>query len=111
MKKIILFAFLTIFSVCAFAITPDSNSKSENPSVSDKKEIKMSEEETNSLTKRSEEMRTVDKMDQTIVVQEGHRSRRGYHGDMNRHNRGNGSVVFIGGGAVVVIIILVLILI
>jgi hypothetical protein len=111
MKKIILFAFLTVFSVCAFAITPDSNSKSESPSVSDKKEIKMSEEETNNLTKRSEEMRNIDKMDQSIVVREGHRPRRGYHGDMNRDYRGSSSVVFVGGGAAVVIIILILILI
>jgi hypothetical protein len=55
MKKVILFAFLAIFSLCAFAITPDSKSKSENAGTPDKKENKMSEEEVNSITKRVEE--------------------------------------------------------
>jgi hypothetical protein len=111
MKKIILFAFLTIFSQGAFALTTDSESKSENSSAFNKKENKMSEEEINSLTKRSEQMSNLDTMDQTVVVQEGHRRRRGYHGDMNRNNRGHGSVVFVGGGAAVIVIILIIILI
>jgi hypothetical protein len=108
MKKIILFAFLVIFSLCAFAITPDSKSKSENPAVPDKKENKMSEEEINSLTKRVEEIRDMDKTKQTVIVHEGH-GRRGHDG-MNRDHRRNGSVVYLGGGGVLLLIILIIIL-
>lgn len=111
MKKIILFALLTIFSLGAFAITPDSGYKSENLTTYDKKENKMSEEEINRLTKRSEEMGNIDKIDQTIVVQEGHRRGRGHRGDMDRGNHGRGGVVFVGGGAVILLIILIIILI
>jgi hypothetical protein len=110
MKKFILFTFLAIFSLCAFAITPDSKSKSENPAVPDKKENKMSENEINSLTKRVEEIRDMDKMKQTVVVTEGHRSRGGHNG-MHRDNRRNGSVVFIGGGGLLLLIILLIILV
>jgi hypothetical protein len=110
MKKFILFAFLVIFSLCAFAITPDSKSKSENPAVPDKKENKLSDEEINGLTKRGIEMRDMDKTKQTVVVQEGRRTRRGHDG-MHRDNRRNGSVVFVGGGAVILLIILLIILV
>jgi hypothetical protein len=109
MKKIILFAFLVIFSLGALAITPDLKSKSENPAVPDKKENKMSAEEINSLTKRVEEIRAVDKSKQTVIVQDGHRTRRGHDG-MNRDNRRHGGVVFIGGGSVLLLIILLIIL-
>lgn len=110
MKKIILFAFLVIFSLGAFAITPDLKSKSENSAVPDKKENKMSEEEINSLTKRAEGVRVMDKSKQTVVVQEGRRSRRGHDG-MNRDNRRHGGIVFVGGGAVLLLIILIIILV
>jgi hypothetical protein len=110
MKKIILFAFLVFFSLCAFAITPDSKSKSGNPAVPDKTENKISEKEINSLTNRVEEIGNKDKTKQTIVVQEDHRSRRG-HNRMNGDHRRNGGVVFVGGGAVLLIILLVIILV
>lgn len=110
MKKNILFVFLVIFSLSAFAITPDSKTKSENTPFSNKKEYKMSQEEMNSLTKLNEEM-SMDKMKQTIVVREGRGNRRGHRGPMNRDNRRNGGVVFVGGGAAILLIILILILI
>jgi hypothetical protein len=110
MKKIILFAFLVIFSLGAFAITPDSKSKSENPAVPDKKENKLSEEEISSLTKRAALMRDMSKSGQTVIVHE-QRSGRRYHDGMNRDYHRHGGVYFIGGGSVVLIVILVIILI
>lgn len=110
MKKFILFAFLVIFSLCAVAITPDSKSKSENPAIPDKRENKMSEEETNSLTKRVEEITNMDNSKQTVVVQEGRRPRRG-HGGMDRGNHRHSSVIFVGGGAVILLVILIILLV
>jgi hypothetical protein len=107
MKKIIFFAFLVLFSLSAFAITPDSKSKSANPAVPDKKENKMSEEDINSLTKRIDETRNIDKTNQTLVVQEGHGSKRDHEG-MNRDNRRNGGVVFVSGGAILLIILIII---
>ena len=109
MKKIILIASLVIFSLGAFAITPDSKSNSENPAAPDKKETKLSEEAINNLTKRVEETLDMSKTKQTLVVQEGHRSGRG-HGE-NRGNHRNGGVIYIGGGALLLIIILIIILV
>jgi len=105
MKKVILFAFLAIFSLCAFAITPDSKSKSENAVSPDKKENKMSEEEVNSLTKRVEATGNLNNK-QTVVVQEDHRNGRGHH----RENRRNGGVIFLGGGGVLLLVILIILL-
>jgi hypothetical protein len=110
MKKIILIASLVIFSLGAFAITPDSKSKSENPAVPDKKENKLSNEEVNRLTRRAEELRDKDNTKQTVVVQEGRRSRRGNDGE-NRGNHRNGGVFFIGGGGLLLLIILIIILV
>ena len=109
MKKIILFAFLVVFSLGAYAITPDSKSKSENPGVPDKRENKMSEEEISSLTKRAPLMRDVSKSGQTVIVQE--RRGRGYHNGMNGNNHRHGGVIFIGGGSVVLLVILLIILV
>ncbi len=57
MKKFILFTFAVIFSLGAFAITPESKSSSENPGLPDKKENKMSAEEADRLTKKAEELK------------------------------------------------------
>ena len=113
MKKIMLFALFVVFSLCAFSITPDSKSKSENPAVPVKQEYKMSDEEINNLTKRGEEFRGLDKSQQTVVVQEDHgrRNRRGHDGMYRDNPRHNSSVVFVGGGAVLVLIILLIILV
>jgi|WetSurMetagenome_2_1015567.scaffolds.fasta_scaffold04522_1 hypothetical protein len=113
MKKIILFAFLVIFSLSAFAIAPDLKSKSENPAIPDKKENNMSEEEMIGHTKRTEEIRDADKSQQAVIVQEGHRSRRGHrgHDGMNENPRRNGTVLFVSGGSVLLLVILLIILI
>jgi hypothetical protein len=113
MKKIMLFALFVIFSLGAFSVTPDSKSKSENSAVPVKKEYKMSDEETNRLTKRNEVLPGLDKSQQTVIVQEGqgHRNR-GRHNGMYRDNPRHGSsVVFVGGGAVLVLVILLIVLV
>jgi len=79
MKKTILFAFLVIFSLSAFAGRPDSESKSKS-SVPDKLEFKLSEEEMSRLNGRGDEVRTLDNSKQTVIVQEGRRGRRGNEG-------------------------------
>jgi hypothetical protein len=112
MKKIMLLAIFVIFSLCAYSITPGSKSKSEDPAVPVKKEYKMSDEEVNNLTKRAEGFSSLDKSQQTVIIQEGqgHRNRRGHEG-MNRDNRRHSSVVFVGGGAAILIIILIILLV
>jgi hypothetical protein len=106
MKKTILFAFLVIFSLSAFAVRPDSESKSKS-SVTDKKENKLSEEEISRLNGRGEEVRTLDNSKPTVIVQEGRRGRRGHEG-MNRGNRRNNGVVFVGSGAALILIIILI---
>lgn len=108
MKKIILIAFLIVFSLNAFAVNPDSNPKSENPGVPDKKENKMSDEELKSLTKPVDEIRDTENEKQTIVVE---KRRSGRNHGLNRENRRNGGVVFIGGGTLLLIILLVILLV
>jgi len=107
-----LFAIFVIFSLCAYSITPDSKSKSENTAVPVKKEYKMSDEEINNLTKRSEEFLGPDKSQQTVVIQEEHgrRNRRGHDG-MYRDNPRHGTVVFVGGGAALLLILLIILLV
>jgi hypothetical protein len=109
MKKIILCAFLVFFSLGAFATAQDLKSKSENPAVPANKENRMSEEETNNLSKRVEEIRSTDNSKQVVVVQEGRRSRRGH--DMEGNRRVHGGVIFIGGGSLLLLIILIIILV
>jgi hypothetical protein len=46
---------------------------------------------------------------QTVIVQEGHRNRRGHDG-MNGDYRRHSSVVFVGGGAALLIILLIILL-
>ena len=106
-----LFAFFVIFSLGAFSVTPDSKSKSEDPAVPVKKEYKMSDEEINNLTRRSEGLRGLDKSQQTVIVQEEHgrRNRRGHDG-VYRGNPRHGSVVFVGGGAALLLILLIILL-
>lgn len=108
MKKIILFAcimFLSLSAGSVFANTPDSKNSSDNTAVPDKKEVKLSGEELNRLTKRDGELRTMDT--RLSATQEGHRMRRDRDGIRGDHRRGGG-VVYIGGGAVLIIILIIL---
>jgi|ERR1035437_264950 hypothetical protein len=108
MKKIILFVFLTIFSVCAFAITPDSKSISEKNAIPANQENKMSDQEINNLTKHASEIGDMNKSSQTIIVQDEHR--RGHDGQ-GRENHRRGGVVYIGGAGLILLIILIIVLV
>jgi hypothetical protein len=108
MKKIILFACIMILSLSAgtvFANTPDSKTSSDNNAVPDKKEVRLSGEELNRLTKRDGEIRTMDT--KITTAQEGHRGRREHMVIEGGHRR-SGGVVFIGGGTVLLIILIIL---
>jgi hypothetical protein len=107
MKKIILFACIMILSLSAgtvFASTPDSKAISDNSALPAKKEVKLSGEELNRLTKRDGEVRNMET--NVSASQEGHRRRdrvivEGGH-------RRSGGVVYIGGGTVLLIILIIL---
>lgn len=97
-----------ILSLCAgsvFANTPDSKTGSDNNAVPNKKEIKLSGEELNRLTKRDGEIRSMDT--KLSATQEGHRMRRDRDGIRGDHRRGGG-VVYIGGGTILIIILIIL---
>jgi hypothetical protein len=108
MKKIILIACLMILSLSAgtvFASAPDSKTVSDKGTVPDRKEVKLSGEELNRLTKRDGEIRTMDT--NVSASQEGHRMRRDRDGIGGDHRRGGG-VIYIGGGTVLLIILIIL---
>jgi hypothetical protein len=111
MKKIILFAFLFIFSLGAstvFAANNNPNSGKDNLAAPDKKENKLSEEEMSRLTKRVEEIRDMDKTNMT--VKEKRESKKELKGIKDNVRR-NGGVVYIGAGTLILIIILVILLV
>jgi hypothetical protein len=107
MKKTIFFTFLVIFSLSAFALKPDSKSKSENPAIPDKTENKMSEEEMARLTKRVEEIRDMDKKDLTLKEK---RALKNELKEIKENVKSNGGYVYIGAGALIIIVILLIIL-
>jgi hypothetical protein len=114
MKKIMLFALMVIFPLCAFSITPDSNPKSENPAVPVKREYKMSDEEINNLAKRAEVIPGLDKSQQTYIVREkkqkGHGNKRDREAP-NRDNQRHRRAVFIGGGAALLLFFMIIIIV
>lgn len=108
MKKIILFVSIMILSLSAgtvFANTHDSKTGSDNGAFPNKKEVKLSGEELNRLTKRDGEIRSMDT--KLSATQEGHRMRRDRDGIRGDHRRGGG-IVYIGGGTVLIIILIIL---
>jgi hypothetical protein len=113
MKKTIIIVFLMIFSLSAstaFAIKHDPKSESDKPAVPNNTENKLSEEELSRLTKRSEEIRDMEKSKQTVEIgQPRHRTRRD-HNAINRDNRRHGGYIYAGAGTLLLIIILVILL-
>jgi hypothetical protein len=107
MKKILLFTFLIIFSLSAstaFAINPDSKSKSDKPAIPDKKENKLSDEEISRLTKRAEEIRNMDKTN--LTSKEKHTLRKEAKGI--RENVRKDDVYVLTGGTLLLLILLLL---
>jgi hypothetical protein len=113
MKKIMLFALLGIFSLCAFSVTPDSKPKSDNPVVPVKEEYKMSDEEINKLTKRSEVIPGLESSQQTIIIQDGQgkgRKNKREQVAINRDNQRHRRAVIIGGSAALLLLFLIIII-
>jgi len=108
MKKIVLFAFLVIFSLSAFATIPDTKSKSENAAIPDSTENKMSDEEISRLNRRVEEIRDMDKTN--LTVKEKRELKKELKGIKENVRRGGGTIV-IGTGTLILIILLVILLV
>ena len=110
MKKIILFAFMMIFTLGAstvFANKPDSKTASDNLTVPAKTENKLSDEEMSRLTKRVEEIRDMDKTNMTRTEK---REMKKELKSIKENVKRNGGYIYIGGSTLL-IIILILILI
>lgn len=108
MKKIILFVFLTIFSLNAFTVfAVNSDTKSQNPAVPDKKENKLSEEEISRLTKRVEEIRDMDKS--KLTASEKRDLRKELKGIKEKARNIHGGI-YIGAGTLIIIILLIILL-
>ena len=110
MKKIIYFGILMIFmmsSPIAFAGKTDLKSGSDNSAVKAKTENKLSDEEIRNMTKRVEEIRSMDKSKLTTV--EKRELRKELKGIKEKARRDT-AVLYIGGSTLLVIIILILIL-
>jgi len=111
MKKIISFVIVAIFSLgamTAFASSSDKNSETEKLAVPVKTEIKLSDEEIDRITKRVEEIRTMDKSDLTSAEKSELKSELKA---MKENVKKAGGTIYIGGATLLLIIILVLLLV
>ena len=109
MKRTIFFGILMIImmsSPIAFAGKTDLKSASDNSAVKAKTENKLSDEEIRNLTKRVEEIRSMDKSKLTAV--EKRELRKELKGI--KENARRDGVIVIGGSTLLIIIILILIL-
>jgi hypothetical protein len=110
MKKIILFAFLIIFSLSAsnaYAEKSDAKSAKEKVAIPAKTENKMSEEELSRLTKRVEEIRDMDKKNMTIKEK---RELKKEVKSIRENVKRDGGYIYIGGSTLLIIILLIIIL-
>jgi peptidoglycan hydrolase CwlO-like protein len=108
MKKTIFFGILMIFMMSAsmaFAGKADRKSASDNSAATVKTENKLSEEEISRLTKRVEEIRSMDKSKMTST--EKRELRKELKGIKENVQKRDG-VIYIGGGALLVIIIILI---
>jgi len=111
MKKTIYFLILTIFtlsSTMAFASASDSNSEAAKSAVPVKTENKLSDEEIDTMTKRIEEIRKMDKSELTGAEKSALKSELK---EMKENVKKAGGTIYIGGATLVLIIILVLLLV
>jgi hypothetical protein len=108
MKKLLLFVFVTIFSLSTlttFAGNTDSNAK--NLAVPDKTENKLSAEEISKLTNRVEEIRDMDKTDMTAKEK---RDLKKELTTIKKNVKRSGGYVYIGGSTLLLIILLIILL-
>jgi hypothetical protein len=110
MKKIILFSFLVIFSLSAstsFASKADPKSAPDNPSIPNKTENRLSEEELSRLNKRVEEIRDIDKTN--LTVKEKRELKKEAKG-IKENVKKDGGYIYIGGGTILLIILILLLI-
>jgi hypothetical protein len=110
MRKTIFIGILMMFTLSsAIAMTGTSGLKSatENPAVLAKTENKLSAEELALLTKRVEEIRSMDKSQMTAT--EKRELRKELKG-IKENVRKDGTVIYISGGTLLLIIVLIILL-
>jgi maltose-binding protein MalE len=106
MKKTILFALLTIFSLSAVP-TFAAKSSTNTTTVPTATENKLTEEEISAYRARVEEIRGMDKSELTVSEKKELKSELK---DIKETMRRDGTYFYIGGGTLVLIIILLIIL-
>jgi peptidoglycan hydrolase CwlO-like protein len=108
MKRTIFFGILMIFMMSAsmaFAGKADRKSASDNSAATVKTENKLSEEEISRLTKRVEEIRSMDKSNMTSVEKrELRKELRGIKENVQKRD----GVIYIGAGTLILIIIILI---
>lgn len=111
MKKTILFVFLTFFTFSAAIVLASGNKlklDTDKSAVPVKSENRMSEEEISRLTKRVEEIRSLDKTEMTVKEK---RELKKEVKEIKKNVAKAGGTVYIGGAALVLIILLVVLLV
>lgn len=103
MKKIIILAFMIVFTLSA-SVSFAGTGKTDKPAVSDKKENKMSEEEIARLTRRVEEIRSMDKSELTA------KEKKELKKELKAIKKDVGGSIYIGAGTLLVIILLAILL-
>lgn len=109
MKKTLFFGIVIMFVMSAsmtFASKTDMKSASDNSAAKAKTENKLTDEEISVMTKRVEEIRSMDKSNMTVVEKrELRKELKGIKSTVRRDG-----VIYIGGGTLFLIIILILII-
>jgi peptidoglycan hydrolase CwlO-like protein len=110
MRKFIFSGILMIFtlsSTIAFAGNSDLKSASDNSAAVVKTENKLSAEEVTRLTKRVEEIRSMDKSELTVT--EKRELRKEVKG-IKENVRKNGEIIYISGGTILLIILIIVLI-
>jgi hypothetical protein len=97
----------TLSSTIAFAGNTDLKSTSDNSAAVVKTENKLSAEEVTRLTKRVEEIRSMDKSELTVT--EKRELRKEVKG-IKENVRKNGEVIYISGGTLLLIILIIVLI-
>lgn len=110
MKKVIFFVivmFFTMSATMAFAGNKDLKSDAEKSAVPVKTEIKLSEAEIARLTKRVEEIRSMDKTDMNAKEKKELRKELKV---IKKNVEKSGGTIYIGGAGLILLIILLIVL-
>jgi peptidoglycan hydrolase CwlO-like protein len=109
MKKTIIAIYLMILSLgvsSAFAAEPDKKN-SDDKTAPANKENKLSEDEINRMTRRVEDIRSMDKSELTVAEKKELRKELK---EMKEMVKADGGYLYIGAGTILVIILLVILL-